>query len=229
MKISIKPILYQNKRQEIVLMIAFMQMLLLLMAFLFMQCKKAEKLPSGNSPVESTAAIDASKKAINLVDTNYVPIAYHHPETVKQTLKNLEALHFTEGGIAAQVLDYLKRGDNDFGEDFKFIYLQFKGRTAEIIEKFNKEIPELANIMNSFPNLKVRLMAYTDDIGDEKANEILAEKRAKAIQSQLVAAGIAADRIQIKSFGEKYPVANNKTYDGQMLNNRIEMLIISKF
>ena len=229
MKISIKPILFENKRQEIVFMIAFMQMLLLLMAFLFMQCKKAEKLPSGNSPSESTAAVDTSKKATYLVDTNYVPIAYHHPETVKQTLKNLEALHFTEGGIAAQVLDYQKRGDNDFGEDFKFIYLQFKGRTAEIIEKFNKEIPELANIMNSFPNLKVRLMAYTDDIGDEKANEILAEKRAKAIQNQLVAAGIATDRIQIKSFGEKYPVANNKTFDGQMLNNRIEMLIISKF
>ncbi|MBK6860300.1 MAG: OmpA family protein [Saprospiraceae bacterium] len=229
MKISIKPILFENKRQEIVFMIAFMQMLLLLMAFLFMQCKKAEKLPSGNSPSESTAAVDTSQKATYLVDTNYVPIAYHHPETVKQTLKNLEALHFTEGGIAAQVLDYLKRGDNDFGEDFKFIYLQFKGRTAEIIEKFNKEIPELANIMNSFPNLKVRLMAYTDDIGDEKANEILAEKRAKAIQNQLVAAGIATDRIQIKSFGEKYPVANNKTFDGQMLNNRIEMLIISKF
>lgn len=229
MKTINKTILFQNKRQEFVFMIAFIQMVLLLFAFLFMQCKKAEKMPSDKTQAETKSPVDSSKKEKYLVDTNYVPIAYHHPETVKQTLKNLEALHFTEGGIAAQVLDYLKRGDNDFGEDFKFIYLQFKGRTAEIIEKFNKEIPELANIMNSFPNLKVRLMAYTDNIGDEKANEILAEKRAKAIQNQLVAAGISAERIQIKSFGEKFPVANNSTYDGQMLNNRIEMLIISKF
>ncbi|MBL7819178.1 MAG: OmpA family protein [Saprospiraceae bacterium] len=228
MKSINKTLFFQNQRQEIVFMFGFIQVLLLILALLFVQCKKADNTGSSTSSASKQELKDTSVSKTHLVDTNYVPIAFHHPETVKQVLKNLEALHFTEGGIAAQVLDYLKRGDNDYGEDFKFIYLQFKGRTAEIVQKFNTEIPELANIMNSFPNLKIRLMAYTDNVGEEKANEILSENRAKAIQKQLGDAGIAADRIQIKAFGEKYPVANNQSYDGQMLNNRIEMLITSK-
>ncbi|HEX5624513.1 MAG TPA: OmpA family protein, partial [Saprospiraceae bacterium] len=65
-------------------------------------------------------------------------------------------------------------------------------------------------------------------VGDEKANEQLSANRAMAIKSGLEAAGIGGERVEIDAFGEKYPVADNKTADGRMLNNRIEMMILSK-
>jgi outer membrane protein OmpA-like peptidoglycan-associated protein len=122
----------------------------------------------------------------------------------------------------------LKRGENDFGEEFKFIDLRFVDRGYEINPKFGQEIPDLATIMKAFPNIRIKLMAYTDNVGEEKANEQLSANRAMAIKSGLETAGISGERIEISAFGEKYPVADNSTTDGRMLNNRIEMMILSK-
>lgn len=155
-------------------------------------------------------------------------IASHHSEDIKSKLRELEKQEFSKGSIADQVRDFLKRGENDFGEEFKFIELRFVNRTAVIDPKFGKEVKDLAVVMNEFLNLKIKLMSYTDNIGDEKLNEKLSQDRAESILKGLLDAGISKERVIIKSYGEKYPVANNKTFDGQLLNNRIEMMILHK-
>ncbi len=228
MKLLSSSFRFQNNRQAIVFMVGFVQVLVLLLALVFMQCKRADTATAVKPASNEMVSPDTTKNEAYRVDSTYVPIASYHSEEVKQKLKNLENLHFSKGAIAYQVLDYLKAGENDMGAEFKFIELQFKDKSAEIIERLSNEIPDLANIMLSFPNLKFKLLVYTDDKGDEKKNEKLTQERGLAVQARLVKAGVSADRIMIKAYGEKYPVGDNKTYDGQMLNNRIEMTILSK-
>lgn len=45
------------------------------------------------------------------------------------------------------------------------------------------------------------------------------------IKSELTAAGVQASRIETKGFGQKYPVGDNKTELGRMINNRVELYI----
>ncbi|MBK9223221.1 MAG: OmpA family protein [Saprospiraceae bacterium] len=221
-----------NHRQELVMKFGFIQILLALLALLFMQCRNTEKSVNPNQQeaavnTERGTSDSASQKTF-LVDTDYVHIASHHSEDIKSKLRELEKQEFSKGSIADQVRDFLKRGENDFGEEFKFIELRFVNRTAVIDPKFGKEVKDLAVVMNEFLNLKIKLMSYTDNIGDEKLNEKLSQDRAESILKGLLDAGISKERVIIKSYGEKYPVANNKTFDGQLLNNRIEMMILHK-
>lgn len=76
------------------------------------------------------------------------------------------------------------------------------------------------------PELKVEIQGYTDNIGSEKLNKQLSERRALAVRDYLIARGIDKERLQTIGFGEANPVADNKTADGRALNRRIEFKII---
>jgi len=76
------------------------------------------------------------------------------------------------------------------------------------------------------PELKVEIQGYTDNIGSDKFNLQLSEKRAGAVRDYLVARGINKDRLTTIGLGAANPVADNKTADGRALNRRIEFKII---
>ncbi len=228
MKSEQKSIMLGNQNQMVVFKMGLLQVLLgLLVLFFLTRCNSREE-NKGNSVQNAAGQTDTSKTQTPLIDSTYIPIAGYYPEEIKEKLRNLEKLNFEQITIAGQLLDYLKQGDNDYGVVFKFIDLRFDKRDAVINEKVAHEIPELATILKEFPNMKIKLLAYTDNVGDEKANEKLTENRAMEVRKRLVAEGIDESRIQIKGYGEKFPVGDNKTYDGRLINNRIEMEILSK-
>lgn len=218
-----------NQKQFFVFKVALLQLLLgFLMLFILSRCSNRENQPSAPGQSAAASATDTSQKKVNLVNDDYVPIASYYSEEIRNKLKDLEKAKFEDGTLGDQVLDYLKKGDNDFGDEFKFIDLRFEKRNAEINDKFAHEIQDLATIMTNFPNLTIKFMSYTDNVGNEKANEVLSENRALEVRKRLVKAGIDEKRITIKAYGGKFPVGDNKTYDGQLINNRIEMMILSK-
>lgn len=214
-------------RRMTILKTGILQLILAFLAMMLLsRCSSPQSPDAGTS--EMTNGKTDSLQQVHLVDTNYVHIAMHHSEETKQNLKELENQGFEEGTLGHQLLDYLKKGDNDFGDEFKFIELQFIKRTADINPKFTKEIDDLALLMQKFPNLRIKLMAYTDNVGDEVTNEKLSENRNKAIIKELVNKGISAERIVSKAFGEKYPVGDNKIHEGRLINNRIELMVLKK-
>jgi len=77
------------------------------------------------------------------------------------------------------------------------------------------------------PDLKVEVQGHTDNIGSESSNQKLSEKRAEVVKNYLVARGVKADRIKVVGYGEKNPIADNKTADGRAMNRRIEFKVIN--
>jgi peptidoglycan-associated lipoprotein len=55
------------------------------------------------------------------------------------------------------------------------------------------------------PGVTVVIEGHCDERGTNQYNLALGERRAKAVQEYLVAAGIAADRIKTISYGEERP------------------------
>ena len=57
----------------------------------------------------------------------------------------------------------------------------------------------------------------------EDYNMQLSVRRAEAVKKYLVDQGIAADRIQVRGWGELKPVADNSTAEGRAENRRVEV------
>jgi len=76
-------------------------------------------------------------------------------------------------------------------------------------------------------NLEVIIaVGHTDSIGSDAANQKLSVKRAEAVKAYLVSKGIEKNRVYTEGKGEKQPVADNKTKEGQAKNRRVEIEVV---
>jgi peptidoglycan-associated lipoprotein len=64
----------------------------------------------------------------------------------------------------------------------------------------------LVRLLNDNPNITIEVSANTDYVGNNEANKVLSERRAKSVVDYLKSAGIAADRLTSVGNGEEKPV-----------------------
>jgi phosphate transport system substrate-binding protein len=67
------------------------------------------------------------------------------------------------------------------------------------------------------------LAGFADNTGSDPANETVAQRRAQSVADALSRAGVSGE--QVKSFGARFPVADNTTADGRDRNRRVEAYI----
>lgn len=72
----------------------------------------------------------------------------------------------------------------------------------------------------------IELQGFTDNIGTEKYNFGLSERRAESVMRYLVSNNVPLYRISIVGLGEKSPVANNSTAAGRDQNRRVDIRIL---
>ncbi|MFZ6658146.1 OmpA family protein [Undibacterium sp. TJN19] len=84
---------------------------------------------------------------------------------------------------------------------------------------------KLADILNGNMQRTVLVEGYTDNTGSAPHNQDLSERRASAVRSALQLMGIAPERISIRGYGEKYPVAPNDNAQNRQLNRRVEIVL----
>ena len=76
--------------------------------------------------------------------------------------------------------------------------------------------------LNANPSSPVTIEGHTDSIGSDHYNQKLSERRANAVRQYLIDKGIASSRIQVIGYGEKKPIADNRTEEGRAMNRRAE-------
>lgn len=110
------------------------------------------------------------------------------------------------------------------------IYFDF-GRSNLTVES-KTELDVVAQTLRENPNMKLKLLGYTDAVGTAQANVALATTRARAARNYLINKGIRADRMYIKVFGEADPIAPNEDFDGNDIaenrkhNRRVVLAIV---
>lgn len=87
------------------------------------------------------------------------------------------------------------------------------------------EIGKLVAFLQANQKIKIEISGHTDNVGDDKSNQTLSEKRAKSVYDYVVKAGIPASRLSYKGYGESKPVAGNDTDEGRSQNRRTEFSI----
>jgi outer membrane protein OmpA-like peptidoglycan-associated protein len=87
-------------------------------------------------------------------------------------------------------------------------------------------IARIAEILNRYPQTRITIEGHTDSPGSEQANMVLSEQRAKAVADELIARGVAPNRITTVGLGESRSIASNVTEGGRQLNRRVTLVIV---
>jgi len=107
--------------------------------------------------------------------------------------------------------------------------IQFAIDKADILPVSDGLLNEVVSVLQAHPELqKIGIHGHTDDDGDEKYNQSLSQRRAKAVLDWLVAHGVAKARLESQGFGETKPIADNTTATGREQNRRVEFLIVKQ-
>jgi len=77
-----------------------------------------------------------------------------------------------------------------------------------------------ASFLVSHPEVKILIGGYCDERGSNEYNLALGQNRADATKNALVAAGVAASRIRVISYGKEKPFCAESTEECWQLNRR---------
>lgn len=98
----------------------------------------------------------------------------------------------------------------------------FETASASLRSESKAELNRLKRLLDENPKLKIRINGHTDNVGADKDNLTLSEKRAKSVYDFLAQQGIVAARLSYKGFGESQPISTNDTPQGRQVNRRTE-------
>lgn len=115
-----------------------------------------------------------------------------------------------------------------FLTDGKFVTtgIKFDIAKATIKPESMGTINYVVKMMTDHAELKFTVEGHTDSDGETAANQKLSEARAKAVLDALVKAGISANRLKSKGWGESKPMTDNDTSEGKAQNRRVEFVKI---
>ena len=95
------------------------------------------------------------------------------------------------------------------------------GRATLRPESFNI-LNQIADIMDEYPNYRLRISGHTDNIGSASNNLRLSEQRARSCFEYLASRGVSTNRMSFVGFGENRPIDTNESPQGRANNRRVE-------
>lgn len=113
-----------------------------------------------------------------------------------------------------------------FGETIRVVLLSdylFNPNSANIQSDYRPVLHTLANLMNTYVKVSVKVAGYTSAGSNIKREQALTTRQAQVVASYLWSCGIDARLQYAVGFNQKNPIAWNRTVMGRHLNRRVEV------
>jgi OOP family OmpA-OmpF porin len=88
------------------------------------------------------------------------------------------------------------------------------------------ELDRMVELLKEKPTMEIEIAGHTDNVGTDKYNMALSERRSKTVVAYLIRQGISRKRLKAKYFGETKPLETNDTEEGREKNRRVEFKIL---
>jgi outer membrane protein OmpA-like peptidoglycan-associated protein len=88
-----------------------------------------------------------------------------------------------------------------------------------------EKLAKVSGILLAYPDLKVQVEGYTDNIGGDQYNLTLSQQRGDAVRAYLVSQGVSPNNITATGYGMSNPVADNATAAGRAQNRRVNLVV----
>ncbi|WP_017731640.1 OmpA family protein [Nafulsella turpanensis] len=103
--------------------------------------------------------------------------------------------------------------------------LMYEFNSVFVTTDYVPRLARIARIMQERPELRIKLVGYTDNIGSEEVNKRVAMKRVQNLMYFFKERGIDTGRIELISGGEDKPLKENEDAEGRAWNRRVETTI----
>ena len=102
----------------------------------------------------------------------------------------------------------------------------FGFNSSDLSDEAKVSLAEFAEVLKATPDADVAILGHTDNVGSEKANQSVSEKRAKAVAKYLAEQEVAESQIKdVLGMSYNQPIASNDTEEGKAQNRRVEVFI----
>ena len=128
------------------------------------------------------------------------------------------------GGMEDRLLNYLSTPSVS-AMSFDFDRVNFNMASATLTPQSREQLSNAAAILRAYPNARVIVAGYTDNVGNPATNVELSRSRAIAVRNALQGMGISGTRIRAEGFGSQSPVADNRTEEGRARNRRVTLRV----
>ena len=112
------------------------------------------------------------------------------------------------------------------GEVFVVRNLFFATNRTRILPSSEETLNDLYMYLARNPQVRIKIIGHTDNVGKDAANQKLSEGRAEAVMKDLIERGLTADRLEAEGRGETQPIDTNDTEEGRQNNRRVEIEIL---
>jgi outer membrane protein OmpA-like peptidoglycan-associated protein len=102
----------------------------------------------------------------------------------------------------------------------------FNTNSFELLTASRVELDKLTGLLQANPSVKIEIGGHTDNVGNDQANQVLSENRAKAVSEYLIKKGIDPSKVTYKGYGEIAPIDSNDTESGRARNRRTEFKVV---
>lgn len=157
--------------------------------------------------------------------------------TTKGQLANRSIKTFEDkltGAITTKIIEKPKPAANEKEKELKAIEDQIKAAPKTVYFETNssriiktadlkKYVENLNLYLKANPDIKIRVIGHTDNIGSPIKNRELGLKRAIYVKEYLTENGINQNQVKASSEGPDKPIASNKTSDGRKRNRRVDI------
>ena len=106
--------------------------------------------------------------------------------------------------------------------------IQFGLNSSVLLSSSYSELDKYAELLKKDPNLKIRIIVHTDNLGSPEFKLQLSQSRAKAIANYLISKGVSPNQIFYEGRGGSQPIASNLTLEGRRKNNRVVIMFNKK-
>jgi OOP family OmpA-OmpF porin len=100
--------------------------------------------------------------------------------------------------------------------------VEFDSGAATLTTAGRETLDLIAPLLAADPGARFEIAGHTDDRGEAAFNRDLSERRAAAVRDYLESKGVAAERFDVRGYGDTRPIADNASATGRQKNRRIE-------
>ena len=149
---------------------------------------------------------------------------------VERQLANSVRLKVPENGVESQLIAFIQDSSRPVDKDtwFTFDRLEFNTDSATLKPSSEEQLGNIAEILKAYPQVRIKIGGYTDNVGDDVHNLTLSQNRAINTMNEIINLGIDRARLAAEGFGENLPVADNATEEGRQRNRRIDIRVTNK-
>jgi general secretion pathway protein A len=111
-----------------------------------------------------------------------------------------------------------------FGPDKK-ITIHFELNSNEIQDDKMVLLDKVAQFLRDHDDEFILIKGYTDAVGNPSYNLSVSQFRANTVKSYLIGKGAPLKSVKALGLGDAYPIADNSTIEGRILNRRVEIVL----